>query len=327
MPIIKSQQYHPSFFFKNHYCSTIFPSLFRKITVQYERQRWNTPDGDFLDLDWSKKGFQKLLITIHGLEGSSDSNYIKGMVKIFNDHEYDAVAINLRGCSGEHNLGRTNYHSGQTSDLDFVIKKILKQSRGIETGYNYKELVIVGFSLGGNIVLKYGGEQGDKIPPQVKKLVGVSVPTDLTGSVAVINRKRNFIYLNRFLISLKEKFKAKQHLYADLDAKRILGAKDFNDFDDAFTAPVHGFESAEDYWHRCSSILVLDNIKVPTLILSALDDSFLSESSYPYAHAERNPNLFLLAPKYGGHVGFPQKNTKGYYWSDERVMEFVLKKN
>lgn len=317
MPIIKSKNYKPSFFFKNHYCSTIFPSLFRKIDIQYERQRWDTPDGDFLDLDWSKKGNQKLLITIHGLEGSSDSNYIKGMVKIFNDNHFDAVAINLRGCSGEHNIGRTNYHSGQTSDLDFVINKILKQ-------YNYKELVIVGFSLGGNIVLKYGGEKGNQIPAEVKKIVGVSVPTDLTGSVKVINRKRNFIYLNRFLISLKEKFKAKQDLYPDLDAERILNAKDFNDFDDAFTAPVHGFKSAQDYWHRCSSILVLDNIKIPTLILSALDDSFLSPTSYPYAHAERNPNLFLLTPKYGGHVGFPQSNKQGYYWSDEMVMEFVL---
>ncbi len=317
MPVFKPEKYNPPFIFKNHYFATIYPSLFRKIKVNYQRERWDTPDGDFLDLDWLKKSSQKLLITIHGLEGSSDSNYIKGMVKIFNDNEFDAVAINLRGCSGEPNLGRINYHSGQTSDLDFVVKTILKQ-------YNYKEIIIVGFSLGGNIVLKYGGELGDQIPVEVKKIVGISVPTDLTESVAVINRRQNFIYLRRFLISLKDKFKAKKHLYPDLDATKILGAKDFTDFDGAFTAPVHGFESAEDYWYRSSSIFFLDNIKIPTLILSALDDSFLSETSYPYAHVERNPNLFLLTPKHGGHVGFFQFNSQGYYWSEERVMEFVM---
>lgn len=317
MPIIISKKYNPPLIFKNHYCSTIFPSLFRKISVNYSRKRYHTPDGDFLDLDWSKRGNSKLLIAIHGLEGSSESNYIKGIVNIFNDNNYDGVAINLRGCSGEHNLGRENYHSGQTSDLDFVVKTILKQD-------NYEEIIIVGFSLGGNIVLKYGGEKGTQIPKQIKKIIGVSVPTDLTGSVGVINRKRNFIYLRRFLVSLKEKYKAKQHLYPDLDNAKILGAKDFTDFDGAFTAPVHGFESAEDYWHKSSSIFFLDNIKIPALILSALDDSFLSEKSYPYAHAERNPNLFLITPKNGGHVGFPQFKSNGYYWSEERIMEFVL---
>jgi len=316
MPIIKSKNYQPPLIFKNNYLSTIFPSLFRKVKVRYERERWSTSDGDFLDLDWSRKGESKLLITIHGLEGSSNSNYIKGLVRIFNDNDFDAVALNLRGCSGEPNLGRTNYHSGQTSDLDFIVNEIVKR-------YNYKEIIIAGFSLGGNIVLKYGGEKGKNILPQIKKLIGVSVPVDLTGSVASINQKGNFIYLNRFLNSLKEKYRIKKHLYADLDKAKILGSKNFKDFDGAFTAPVHGFESAEDYWYKSSSLHFLDNIKIPTLILNALDDSFLSDTCYPYNHAKQNSNLNLLTPKYGGHVGFPQFNSNGYYWSDEVIMEFI----
>ncbi|MFK8006841.1 MAG: YheT family hydrolase [Saprospiraceae bacterium] len=317
MPIIKSKEYNPSFIFKYHHFSTIYPSLFRQVKeVKYKRERITTPDADFLDLDWSKVGGKKIIITLHGLEGSSDSKYILGMNRIFNHHNWDAVTLNFRGCSGEMNLLRRGYHSGETTDLDFVINTIFKK-------YDYEEMVLIGFSLGGNVVLKYAGEKGNNIHPKIKKAIGISAPVDLAGCSAEIEKSHNFIYLQRFLKSLKEKFKLKQHLYPDLDAKRILASKTFGDFDGNFTAPVHGFASANDYWQKCSSRNFFENLSIPTLLINAKDDSFLSESCYPLEAAKSNPNLHLLTPKYGGHVGFPQSHPKGYYWSEEQVIEFT----
>lgn len=198
MPIVKSIPYKPSFYFRSGHISTIYPSLFRNVNqLAFERKRWTTPDGDFLDLDWSKIGSKNLIIALHGLEGSSDSNYIKGIIRIFNENKWDGVAMNFRGCSGEPNFMRRGYHSGETTDLDFVLNKITKE-------YNYEKIVIIGFSLGGNVVLKYGGEQGGNIHPKVKNLIAVSVPIDLAGCTVEIEKKKNFIYLNRFLKSLKE---------------------------------------------------------------------------------------------------------------------------
>jgi predicted alpha/beta-fold hydrolase len=317
MPILKSKEYKPSFIFKYHHFSTIYPSLFRQIKeVKYERERITTPDQDFLDLDWSRVGGKKIIITLHGLEGSSNSKYILGMNRIFNQDNWDAVTMNFRGCSGEVNLVRRGYHSGETTDLDFVINTIFEK-------YDYEEMVLIGFSLGGNVVLKYAGEKGKNIHPKIKKAIGISAPVDLAGCSAEIEKRHNFIYLQRFLRSLKEKFKLKQHLYPDLDAERILASKTFGDFDGNFTAPVHGFASADDYWTKCSSRNFFQNLAIPTLLVNAKDDSFLSDSCYPFEAAKSNPNLHLLTPKYGGHVGFPQSHPKGFYWSEEQVIEFT----
>jgi predicted alpha/beta-fold hydrolase len=317
MPILKSKEYNPSFIFKYHHFSTIYPSLFRQVNeVKYERERITTPDDDFLDLDWSRVGGDKIIVTLHGLEGSSDSQYILGMNRIFNHNNWDAVTLNFRGCSGEMNLLRRGYHSGETTDLDFVIQTIFEK-------YDYEEMVLIGFSLGGNVVLKYAGEKGNTINPKIKKAVGVSAPVDLAGCSAEIEKRHNFIYLKRFLRSLKEKFKLKKHLYPDLDAERILASKTFGDFDGNFTAPVHGFASADDYWEKCSSRNFFDNLSIPTLLVNAKDDSFLSDSCYPIDAAKSNPYLHLLTPKYGGHVGFPQSHSKGFYWSEEQVFDFV----
>ena len=317
MPVLESINYKPPFYFRYGHFATIYPSLFRNVKdVEFERKRWTTPDGDFLDLDWSRVGSKNLIISLHGLEGSSDSNYIKGVIKIFNQNKWDGVAMNFRGCSGEPNLLRRGYHSGETTDLDFIVKTIAEQ-------YDYEKIVIVGFSLGGNVVLKYGGEQGENLHPKVKKLIAISVPIDLAGCTVEIEKKNNFIYLNRFLISLKNKFKLKQHLYPDIDAQKVFNAKTFKDIDGALTAPIHGFESAEDYWYKSSSLFFIADITIPTLIINAHDDSFLSEKSYPYELAHKHSNIHLITPKYGGHVGFPQSHPKGYYWSEERIIDFV----
>lgn len=317
MPILKPKEYNPSFIFKYHHFSTIYPSLFRQVKeVKYQRERITTPDNDFLDLDWSRVGGNKIIVTLHGLEGSSDSQYILGMNRIFNHNNWDAVTLNFRGCSGEVNLLRRGYHSGETSDLDFVIKTIFEK-------YDYEEMVLIGFSLGGNVVLKYAGEKGEMINPKIKKAIGVSAPVDLAGCSAEIEKRHNYVYLRRFLKSLKEKFRLKQHLYSDLDAERILSSKTFGEFDGNFTAPVHGFASANDYWERCSSRNFFNNLSIPTLLVNAKDDSFLSDSCYPIDAAKSSNYLHLLTPKYGGHVGFPQSHSKGFYWSEEQVFDFV----
>ena len=319
MPIIKSHLYRPPFFLKYHHFSTIFPSLLRKVQgLKYKRERWETPDGDFIDVDWSRRGEKKLLVALHGLEGSSDSTYIKGIIKIFNDYKWDGVAMNFRGCSGEPNRLQRGYHSGDTGDLDFVLSRIIEE-------HDYEEIVLVGFSLGGNVVLKYGGEKGNEIHPKIKKLIGVSVPIDLEGCSNELTKWNNKIYLNRFLDSLKEKVKLKLHLFQNIDLKKVFSAKTFEEFDGGCTAPIFGFESARDYWEKSSSKAFLDKISIPALLISARDDSFLSESCYPYEQAQRLKNLFLMTPKFGGHVGFAQFNSKGYYWTEERIIDFVLR--
>lgn len=311
------ENYQPPWVFRYHHFATIYPALFRQVKgIRYHRERLFTPDDDFLDLDWSRTGSKKLVIALHGLEGSAESQYIKGIVRIFNDHHWDTVAMNFRGCSGEPNWQRRTYHSGETIDLDFVLKTISDRQK-------YEEIVLVGFSLGGNVVLKYGGEKGKSLSPLVKKLIGVSVPIELESCSYKIQHWNNFVYIRRFMHSLKLKFKLRQHLYPDLDADKIMQARSFSDFDEYFTAPVHGFSGAKDYWSRSSSRQFLPNIAVPTLIINARDDSFLSELAFPFEEAEQYPHLHLLTPRFGGHVGFTQKHPNGYYWTEEQVLAFV----
>lgn len=313
--------YRPPLPFRFHHIATVYPSLFRRVKkVRYQRERLLTPDDDFLDLDWSRTGSRKLVLSLHGLEGSSHSQYIKGITRIFNDHHWDVAALNFRSCSGEVNRQRRMYHSGETSDLDFVLKTLLARE-------TYEEIALVGFSLGGNVALKYAGEQGAGISPIVKKVVGVSVPMELRTCSIQIEQRSNFVYIKRFMNDLKQKFKLKQHLYPDIDPQKIFNARGFSDFDEFFTAPVHGFSGAEDYWMQASSRPFLLQIRVPTLIINALDDSFLSDQAYPYEEVEQSSYLHLLVPRYGGHVGFHQRHPKGYYWTEERICEFVTGSN
>ncbi len=309
--------YRPPLAFRYHHIATVYPSLFRRVkAVDYQRERITTPDDDFIDLDWSRTGSRKLVIGLHGLEGSSESQYIKGLTRIFNDHHWDVAAMNFRSCSGEMNRQRRMYHSGETSDLGFIVKTI-------DGRREYDEIALVGFSLGGNVALKYAGEQGTELAPVIKKVVGVSVPMELKSCSIQIERRSNYVYIKRFMNDLKQKFKLKQHLYPDIKADKIFNARGFSDFDEHFTAPVHGFSGAEDYWMQASSRPFLPRIAVSTLIINARDDSFLSDLAYPHEEVAENPHLHLLVPRFGGHVGFHQRHPNGYYWTEERILEFV----
>ena len=315
MPIVPSS-YNPPFLFKNGYLSTIYAGIIRKIDdFEQKRERIDLPDGDFLDLDWSfaDTPSKKVVILVHGLEGNAQRAYIAGSAKAFNLNGYDACAINLRTCNGEMNRLFRSYHSGATEDLDAVIQHILETKK-------YSSIYINGFSLGGNISLKYLGE-GRAVPKKIKAVIGISVPCNLYSSCKELLKPKNLPYARRFKKNLVEKLKEKQKLFPDQlsddDIKSVITLKDF---DDVYTSRAHGFKDALDYYEKSSCLQFLPNLKIPSLIINAKNDSFLGSECYPEKEAAQNGQLFLEIPKYGGHVGFVGPNNITY--SEKRAINF-----
>ena len=320
MPLVSSN-YQPSFFFRNGYVSTVYSGLWRpKIKLQQKRERISLNDGDFLDLDFSytSKSSNKLIILLHGLEGNAQRLYVVGVAKQFNDNGVDAICVNFRGCSGEENTKYYSYHSGATHDLHDVINYVLSLQK-------YDEIFINGFSLGGNIILKYLGEEKFAIPKEIKGAIAVSAPCSLYGSCVELHKTRNYPYALMFLINLKAKLRRKLEMYPEkISKKEIKAISTLKEFDDVYTSKAHGFEDAMDYYTKCSSLQFLKNIKVKTLIINAINDSFLSPDCFPYDIARNNENLYLETPKYGGHVGFVGKNN--VFYNETRALEFHLDK-
>jgi len=322
MALIKDNSYLPSFLFRNKHFNTLYRTLActpKKYNVSYKRQRISTPDDDFIDLDIATNNSKNAVIIIHGLEGSAQSLYVLSLVKYLNKQNIDAIAVNLRGCSGQDNKQLYAYHSGFTQDLECIIDYVL-------SNYSYKTISLVGYSLGANLVLKYMGEKGINIPNIVKSCIAVSAPCSLEDSSVQLKKKSNYIYILAFLKSLKIKarLKFKQFSNHSLDERKILHAKNFHDFDNYFTAPVFGFESAKDYWQKNSCKQFLKGIKKPTLLLTALDDPFFGDDSYPFKEAENHQYFDLLATKHGGHVGYNAafKRAKNL-WSEEYITNYI----
>ncbi len=317
MPLVSST-YSTPWYFRNGHLQTILPAIARKIVgIKYQRERIATKDNDFLDLDWSRVGSQKLVLISHGLEGSSETQYAKGMCKAANASGIDALVWNYRGCSGNINNQPRYYHSGDTADLHCVIQHVLALGK-------YTEVYLIGFSVGGNITLKYLGENKFCISPLIKCAVTFSVPCDLAGCAAHLARVQNTIYMRRFIKSLTHKIKIKAQIFPQiLNAEKLKGIKNFQQFDARFTAPLHGYNSAEEYWQANSCKQFLKNIDIPTLIVNAQNDPFLPPSCYPIAEANFNTNLYLETPQYGGHCGFGLPFQKQFYWSESRAMEFI----
>ncbi|MGB3542499.1 YheT family hydrolase [Rubrivirga sp.] len=304
--------YRPPVWLRSGHVQTIYPTLFRRVPgVHYRRERIDLEDGDFLDLDWlGQPRGRNVAIVAHGLEGSTDRSYVRGMAKELHRRGWAVCAWNLRGCSGEPNRLLRAYHSGATEDLEAVAQHVLAQ--GAET------VAVVGFSLGGNLTLRWLGEQGDDLDARVVAGAGVSVPVDLASSAETMKAWSRRIYMRYFLKKLTVKVEEKASRFVDApDPAGVARMTSFAEFDGAFTAPVHGFESAQDYWERASSKPLLPEIGVPTLLVNALDDPFLSSSCFPREEAEANPNLTLLAPEEGGHVGFVMPS--GPFWSETVV--------
>ncbi|MCP4720715.1 MAG: alpha/beta fold hydrolase, partial [Desulfobacteraceae bacterium] len=265
---MKNSQYCPPFLFGNGHVQTIYPVLFRKTpSLFYTRERIKTFDNDFLDLDWSTTCSPRLAVISHGLEGNTTRTYVKAMVQALNAGGWDCLAWNYRSCSGEPNRLLRSYHNGATDDLAWVIDHAKKKEK-------YKEIALVGFSLGGNLTLVHLGR--DRVDPMVRKAVVFSVPCDLAASAEVLTKSSNRLYMKRFLVMLHQKIKDKMaimpHALDDIGYEKI---KTFKEFDDRYTAPIHGFKDAHDYWEKCSSLQFIPNIKIPCLIINAVNDPFL----------------------------------------------------
>ncbi len=302
---------------------TIIPSLFRTIAVRYVRQRVETADDDFLDLDWCEAPRQNqsaknpLVILSHGLEGDTTRQYVAGTVRLLNQNGFDCLAWHYRSCSGEMNRQARFYHIGETGDLHTVIQQAL------EAGYQHIHLV--GFSAGGNITLKYLGERGFTVDPAIKRAVAVSVPLDLLTTADRLEAWDSMVYNRRFQKSLKEKVVLKSGTLPDaIRSVDLRAIRSLRQFDDLITAPLHGFNGVTDYYTRNSSLAFVSKITVPTLVLNARNDPFLSPECFPEALAKELTHVWMEFPEQGGHCGFPSTNgLQAPTYAEERVLQFI----
>ena len=275
---------------------------------QFRRERWATPDGDFVDLDWLEPAPAKhapLLVLFHGLEGSSRSHYAEAFADFAAERGLAYVVPHFRGCSGELNQGPRAYHSGDYEEIGWILARLREQHGG--------PLVAVGVSLGGNALMRWAGEAGEEAGKLARAVASVSSPLDLAaGSVAIGRGFNRLVYTTMFLRSMKPKAFAKLKQHPGLfDAARLMAARDLYQFDDIFTAPLHGFSNADDYYARASAKAHLHRIRIPALALNALNDPFVPAASLP-SQREVGPHVTLWQPADGGHVGFPDGRMPGH---------------
>jgi uncharacterized protein len=291
---------------------TVAAALMPAPRIAWSRERWETPDGDFIDLDWAGRVANPegpLLALFHGLEGSSASPYARAIAAQALADGWRCVVPHFRGCSGELNRLPRAYHSGDSAEIAWILQALSGKA---------EKLYGCGISLGGNALLKYLGEQGEKAA--LLKAVAISAPLDLAAAGrsldAGLSRE---IYTRIFLKTLKKKTFAKlNRKQIAIDARRLKRARTFWEFDDTVTAPLHGFLGADDYWARSSSGPWLGRIRVPTLVLNARNDPFMPQESLD-ALPDTPPNVVLEFPRTGGHAGFPGRNR----WLARRVIEFL----
>ena len=316
MPIVPST-YRASGPFKNGHFSTIYSAKLRPgILFKQERERIDLSDGDYLDLDMSFARHQnnKIAVLLHGLEGNAQRSYIKGQARVLQQDGWDICAVNYRGCSGTDNRLYRSYNAGATEDLDAVIDYLLEKD-------NYDNIALIGFSLGGNLLLKYLGE-GRKLPEEIKKAVAVSTPLSLKGSLEELTKWYNWVYRTTFLRYLRKKYKRKMPSYPDqMSREELKQIKDLLEFDHLYTAKAHGYQDAWDYYAQCSSVKYLAGVERPVLILNATNDSFLSPDCYPTELALKSSNIYLEMPDHGGHVGFVKAGN--IYYSETRTRDFL----
>ncbi|MBV9986774.1 MAG: alpha/beta fold hydrolase [Chitinophagaceae bacterium] len=319
MPILPEPSYRASRWQFNGHMQTIWPSIFRRVNFHYKRrERLELPDGDFVDLDWkfASAARKKLLVITHGLEGDSGRHYVKGMAKLFSENGYDVLGWNCRSCSGELNRLLRFYHHGDAGDLRLVIDHALQQ-------HGYEELILAGFSMGGSLTLRLAGEDPDNLPRQVKKLIGFSVPCSLLSSVEALALPENSIYQRRFLRKLGKKIRGKEKSFPGLiSAANYADIRHFVEFDNRYTAPLHGFKDAFDFYEKASVKPLLGQIRIPALIVQAQNDPFLGKECYPFNEAMNNANLFLEIPRHGGHCGFMLPGSE-YTWAELRALQFA----
>ena len=318
-----SPTYSPAWWLPGPHARTIWGRFFRRTPpLQTRTERWDTDDGDFLDLVRldAPPGSPRLVV-LHGLEGAPRSHYARGLFLEAARRGWAADLLLFRGCGAELNRAPRFYHSGETTDVDVVARRLLAADPDAP-------FVFAGVSLGGNVLLKWLGELGASVPERVVGAAAVSVPFDLARASRHIDRGFSRVYQHHFLQSLRRKALAKLEQYPDLIARdRVERARTLYDFDDAVTAPVHGFSDAADYYARSSSIHYLSKIRVPTLLLNAADDPFLPAAVLDDARAVASANRLISVefPATGGHVGFVSgwNPLRPFYYAEWRVTEFL----
>jgi hypothetical protein len=315
--MITRSAFRPAWWLPGPHLQTLYPSLFRPHkTPQLTRERIELPDGDFVDLDWTRKTDSMIVLIMHGLEGSIDSHYTAGILSALARDGYTAGLMYFRGRSGEPNRLSRSYHSGETGDLDFVMRHVCQQ-------HPESKIAAIGYSLGGNVLLKWLGEQGSAAPPVTA--ITISVPFDLNSAALTLEQGLSRIYQHHLLQKLRESVLAKARLHAmPFPVERLAELRTFRQFDHAITAPLHGFSGVDDYYNHSSSKPFLKSITIPTLMLQARDDPFLPEAALP-DEAELGSTVTLEISRRGGHVGYvsgwnPLQPT---YWLEQRILQHL----
>lgn len=315
-------EFTPAWYLRNRHVQTLWGKLARKLPPAATRlERWDTPDGDFIELHRiDGQPDSPRIVILHGLEGTIRSHYAQGLLHEAARRGWAADLLLFRSCGSEMNRGRRFYHSGETTDIAFVIDRLTSAEP-------HRALVAAGISLGGNVLLKFLGERGDGLPPQLKAAAAVSVPFDLARSAAEIQTGFARLYQWHFMRSLRRKAGRKLLQFPDIAQPDALArARTMQDFDDVITAPLHGFADAADYYSRSSSLKWLHGIRRPTLLLSATDDPFLPPDVFDRVRevAARNAWLTLHFTPRGGHAGFiAARGTRLEYFAERRVCDFL----
>ncbi|MCD4750422.1 MAG: hydrolase [Thermoanaerobaculales bacterium] len=316
--------FRPSWWLPGPHAQTLIARFLRpKGIVALRRERWETPDGDFLDLDFvDEDGLREdaLVLVLHGLEGSAHSGYAFQLYSRLEARGIACVGLNFRSCSGVLNRGLRLYHSGETSDPAWVIEELRKR-------FPARKLGAVGVSLGGNVLLKYLGERG--FGTDLEAAAAMSVPFDLTAGGRFMEQGFARHYVGRLLRSLKRKVRARADEFGPLiDLERTLSAETFWEFDDAATALLHGFTGADDYYERSSSCRFITDIRIPTLVVHSRDDPFLPSSAIPEAALKANDVMTPVITDSGGHVGFASGKApfRPHFWAEERIAEWLSKR-
>jgi len=319
--------YVPAWWLPGPNAQTVAGRYLREATgVHYRRERIETPDGDFFDIDFATiegsrarppRDDAPIALVTHGLEGGSDAPYVLETCRALWDRGVRAVAMNFRTCSGEPNRLARFYHAGDTDDVAFVLDLLAGRFPGVP-------LAAVGYSLGGNVLLKYLGERGEQA--RVRVAAGISVPFDLgAGADKLQSTAIGRTYTGVFIRPMKAKFRQKLHMLADAcDIERVLAARSFREFDDAATARLHGFSGADDYYARSSCGQFVPRIRVPTLLIHAEDDPFIPEAAIPREAIRANPCLTAVITPHGGHVGFVAGPPwRPEFWAEAEAARFV----
>lgn len=315
---MSGNQFKPAWWLPNSHLQTIWPTFCRGDikNLPIERERMELPDGDFIDLDWvGKQKAGPLVLILHGFEGSIESHYAKGMLQAFAQQGWRGVFMHFRGCSGEPNRLPRGYHSGETLDVAYVVEVICKREPGIR-------IAAIGYSLGGNILLKWLGETNQHNP--LKAAIAVSVPFELHKAADRIQQGFSRIYQWYLLRCVRERLLQKfQQVAVPIDTSGLSTVQNIRDFDNQYTVPLHGFSSVDEYYTTSSSRQYLRSIRIPTLLVHSKDDPFMTEDVIPSSE-ELSAYVKLEITESGGHVGFVAGNVpwRPHYWLEERAPEF-----